>query len=1038
MNDDERGANTLRIAGGTFIVGVFGTLVLALQLESEQPAQPTMQRGEHHALTGMPERVATMPDSPETLREMLSARVRVAPDRRLSLAIGESFALRGGARPVVSVERSGQRWSVVVDGRSRATLRDWPTFDALFEALTTATRELPLGTTTGAAPEAATWPVLTPSRATTTTLAALDRAWASGARNAHTVAAAARALTALAIETPDTLDAADLLCARALAALAWARALDRRDRTSEALLAYHMGYESDAARLAEGLPMSSAVRHWVTGDDAQLREIANAREATEADRYLWFRRLVARGDRVGALTWVETHHPAERALVPIGGFLLRAYRGNPIDEYRSLVRAQPERMVAALERERGLEGALLGNATTLLPRLAGLDARFSGGLFVDRTLAELRARAVVLSAFDDEVDFMLHVWNVPRLTADYLRQLSATTPPEYRDFTIWAQNLADAALGNVHSAVLNRDLGTRTWLGAPALLKTWNALAENTARLSVEQRLGAENLRAHLDTRPAHRAAWSAVLGDALCDLPREAPVCESLLRDAPHLNELATVRCYKEVDDREALANVARSERFETAPRVYAAQALLAHDEASGLVALRAAVREGDEHFTAFDAYTRWLVAHERGDEARPLIEAWLRAHDNDAGLHPIVVRARLARILRLRRNYAAAWRLVAPDVSSLAGPPMVEGALALIELRRYDEAERIARDYLARYQSGAQVALLAEVLWHKGDVDAAGDMITRNLNMIENSAWSEYIAESFARVFAGRDVATARAAFAPIANLTGEHYLSLALPQRMAAQGRHEHAAELYALMQPVGGNPVHADDLLVRQFLMRVRASGPDAAMTWARSAFDAARCEPLSMLAYPAGADVLLWQPCPLSAQVDDREFVWLMRAAATLRAGPADPHRAAVMEHYRSAPAHDYAVMGRYLMGVGDRTSMMALARNERRRTEVAYYTGLRAMNDGNLTEASDWFQLVRLVGTWRDGEYEWARDTLLDWSNRMESPTVLAQHPWPLSLRPAAAVVANADAPAHESPRRHHRERRRHHREERHERHRDR
>src|SRR5262249_38278480 len=102
-----------------------------------------------------------------------------------------------------------------------------------------------------------------------------DRAWAAGARDAALFRDAAHAYALLALETPDWAGLSDGVAARALASLAYARALGAEDPKRETcMLAEAMGYSAAARENSRRLSVKDPLRLYVQGDADGLESIA--------------------------------------------------------------------------------------------------------------------------------------------------------------------------------------------------------------------------------------------------------------------------------------------------------------------------------------------------------------------------------------------------------------------------------------------------------------------------------------------------------------------------------------------------------------------------------------------------------------------------------------------------------------------------------------------------------------------------------------------------------------------------------------------
>ena len=131
------------------------------------------------------------------------------------------------------------------------------------------------------------------------------------------------------------------------------------------------------------------------------------------------------------------------------------------------------------------------------------------------------------------------------------------------------------------------------------------------------------------------------------------------------------------------------------------------------------------------------------------------------------------------------------------------------------------------------------------------------------------------------------------------------------------------------------------------------------------------------AYGRGDFDALWSVA--SDDVDDvahREYIWLLRAMASVRSGPNDPRRLTVTTHFLGDDVDEFAVMGRCLLGRAAARDVIALAESEPLRALALYTLGVRAEAEGRAGEAADWYQLTRLAGSAADREFRWAAERL--------------------------------------------------------------
>jgi hypothetical protein len=237
-----------------------------------------------------------------------------------------------------------------------------------------------------------------------------------------------------------------------------------------------------------------------------------------------------------------------------------------------------------------------------------------------------------------------------------------------------------------------------------------------------------------------------------------------------------------------------------------------------------------------------------------------------------------------------------------------------------------------------------------------------------------SDALAIAFAAVF-GTAVADVRPAVRALteAGVDAERIASLG-----DALGRRRHEALALSVLDAIEApDPLVATDLLVRAWRVRRIAHGEAAATAWLRGAVPASRRGAVAMAAYRHGAFDALWSVA--SVDVDDvahREYIWLLRAMASVRSGPNDPRRLTLTTHFLANDANEYAVIGRCLLGRAAVRDVLALAESEPLRALALYALGVRAEGEGRAGEAADWYQLTRLAGDASDREFRWAAERL--------------------------------------------------------------
>ncbi|HEY6866785.1 MAG TPA: hypothetical protein VI792_05990, partial [Candidatus Eisenbacteria bacterium] len=242
------------------------------------------------------------PASPEPEESL-----RLGPDRRLLIAVGDLHHLATGApRHDAEARFDGSLWHVEHGGVEVGTLPEFPDYPDLVALLQGWALALQLDRVVDA-------PGMTgdpaPIEAALDRLQALDaaslaeRRWSVGERGRGLFGLAARALVQLELETPDEVEIADRLAARALALLAADQALEPGALEREScLLASRLGYGAWARAASDRLPAFDPVRAYVRGSDRRLAALAEQRHAPAETRFL---RLLSIDGRNEPQLWAD-------------------------------------------------------------------------------------------------------------------------------------------------------------------------------------------------------------------------------------------------------------------------------------------------------------------------------------------------------------------------------------------------------------------------------------------------------------------------------------------------------------------------------------------------------------------------------------------------------------------------------------------------------------------------------------------------------------------------------------------------------------
>jgi len=220
----------------------------------------------------------------QVLRDRALAPYRLRPDRRWILAVTETRRLAGVPDSALTIQFASGRWTVRCGSQPVGSLSDLPDFPEMLDVLTdwARTQAWSHGWSDNTGPERADLARALERMDAPSALREADRAWANGARDAALFRDAARAYAMLSLETPGWDGRSDLIAARGMAMLAYARALGSDDpRRESCLLATAMGYPAAARQWARSLAATDPLRLYVNGDDTALERSAGIGAGSE-------------------------------------------------------------------------------------------------------------------------------------------------------------------------------------------------------------------------------------------------------------------------------------------------------------------------------------------------------------------------------------------------------------------------------------------------------------------------------------------------------------------------------------------------------------------------------------------------------------------------------------------------------------------------------------------------------------------------------------------------------------------------------------
>ncbi|OJH38630.1 tetratricopeptide repeat protein [Cystobacter ferrugineus] len=864
-------------------------------------------------------------------------------------------------------------------------------------------KKAPLVTANMPAPASAPLPL---GLGTLQALHTLDQDWATGKRSALRVKEGARALAALSFQLVDLTETADRVPARALAHLALARVVTGEPLTEEQLLlAASLGHAREARELAQTLPAGAPLRLYFLHDDAQLEALARSEREPGLAHYLWVRRLpeVGTSERARRLSRLQDapipnlHELTTRLRVrdfeaDLGLGLATpvlilseaaASAGHPdMDE-----RVRGKRPTGQREREQALKRKLQRlvarfNLTQrgLLPAFEQELARVGTpeGFFLDAATERTWFHGLF---FSSQYRLGLHLLDSrasPEAASGYMKNLGSADSPSGKEFLDWMSRLIAAKQGQQVEASLMQALTELESFGAAPLLRVVEELQDAADWGDPALSTMTRRLAARMDTRPVHRFELGWLAREALADVGLAEKHQRAALEATgdPQLEGwLAWLD--RDMTKLEALLD-SSSPDVRGSVRLTALEHLLAEkkvEPAALMGKLRPVLATSGDDWGFISRCVNLLETYERYGEARGLLEKWLEARQGSKAFEMVFARTALARLHQAEGNAAAAWNAVWPAVESWQWDAMRRAALLSLELGRPAQALELAQAASGRYPGSKSLSLLAEVHWRAGRAEKAAEALAQPKRPVRLMDWRWRIGERFAAVFASRPVEEGLKAF-------------------QALQEKQIGATELSQLAVEVNkaGNPALAFEMQSRlrapglqqlEFFMGAHGymkqlKGEPAALDWLRATVPEGMREPLSMFAFADREDAVLWEVIPLADGTEETtDYVWLMRAAASLRAhDTAEAHQRALSQRFSVDRPGFYHQLGRHLLGLLPEEAAIAAAATPKSQQELPFFLGLKAQAEGRHEDAVTWYRDCVETGNPRNGEYRWAMNEL--------------------------------------------------------------
>lgn len=981
---------------------------------------------------GGPTLTYTLPPTPSVLevepRKMTDALhpQPLRPDRRFLFAVADIERLLTGADPgEVRTEFGDGGWEVAYRGKVAGNLPAVPDFDEALEFLETWVLEL-------ARQERLQLPrsidpvELVPietdiaqfrSKKTASGLSRLDELWRESGGDARLLAPAARGLTYLTLQSVNRLENGDPLAARALAALALARALESEDLSrEEALLAHYMGYAAHALRVAESLPADDPVRAFVASRDEALRRLADGPDADPLTRFLYANRLAQKRDLNQWRYWVaESAQPPEVSLSVLQtGFLVRrfeltrvlgeAYPYLALQELREATGERPpdERVTFDDRSGRSLAEAIEALRTEAGGRPAALVRHFEHDLarlpdhyqgpFLDSSAYGAFFASNFYSGLHVAATFRIASLGSAPAARQFARALKGSPGPVGDQLQRWLADLAASEGGRIDTTRMMADLHELPCLGERALKRTFDHLDERLGYGDVRRAEAVRRTARHLDTRPDHQNSYASMARDGL-DLETGETHFRNVVRLAAPDYRVTEAWMARFDGDTARLRAMIEDEDLPIEDREDALENLIGGEFGDDGYVRRSAERliaDDPDRWSLRGTYIDYLVDIGTPEDGVPVVQEWLWDHSDADGFPYIFARTALAGLNYRAGRYEEALLTISPVVPSWQAGALGRAGHILEKLGRHEEARAIVADAVERYPNLDWLrAAAAEILWAQGRYDDAAGVLNDEHHPVDNWAWRHDVTEAFLTVFGKRPLEDGAEAFAALIRGGVPSWKSEGLPVGLMRAGRPGLAFTLQSQLnatETVGSlrHPINA-----YQYLKAWK--GEDAALEWIRPRIPSRLLGDASQVMVQEGAGDLTWDLVPEPDKTRYPPGLWLMRAAAFLRERDADPaRRKALMDHYRSPSDDDYVAMGRFLMGLESRDGLLARARTPDRRCEIAYYIGLKAESEGRYHDAAAWYRLALEAGQEKEYEYGFALDALSAWRNAGRSLDRLA------------------------------------------------
>jgi tetratricopeptide (TPR) repeat protein len=950
-------------------------------------------------------------------REAIAAMYRLAPDRRLLLAITYLNAgITGGAAGKIGATFGGGVWHVIYQDQEVGTLPELFDFEDGQKLLSGFAERLLKDHPVSRVSQAASDPgaSLLFYDAAIDALRKAQELWANEKERGNAVHLAAAATSSLAVQLLDSMHTADDLYARAWELVVLDEALGGKPVVSRALLASAMGYGAAAQRTAASLSPNDPVRAYVSGDDATMAKVASQPGATTATCYLWHDRLLAKG---------KTREAAQLRKQKLGGLALRMPIVFSRTEHfdfatdRMLSPAMPA--ITLLEMARLSKGPRTIQAETASRTLStgepdpseivdqiykglGVDPKRAISAF-DEELARfadsgkagpaagsiLKAyyRAAMYTSLRSVGWMLLHTLASNQASKAFSMALGDDPSPTVARFKSWYDYLVAARSNYNVTGELLDNIQKIEGFGGAAVMALFDEILEHLEWGSPASLTAARKVFGRLDTRPTNRTFVGQLAYNALVDLQLTEKMYRSAIDVAPGTQPWTQAWLAGFAGDAKLIASTLALPDLTGRDRIFALErreAMGGADMAKTIADMRRVAAEHSDNWATQQQIIDYLTEKEKWGDALQIAREWLAKNPEAPGLDPTMARVEIAKSLRWLGKNDEALAVIMPAIATWQGGAMREAARLLSITGKKDEAVKLAQACLKRYPFVASVIAMAEIHWRNGNPEAAAALLARPPVPFQSADWKT-IGEQFARVFIKAKTPGAKEAFRALAKtgVPGEHLMSI-----LGGMKDDEHGQLFIDLMDQI--DAPRAQPYVAIGGLSIVRTiKGDAAAVAWGTPKMNAG--PPVMMAAL--SATQLVEDPMWLTAEPppgETRNTFWALRAVAAQWA-PNSPHLGELRKHFEKKGTEREYLYGRAVMGMEDESTITPFASKDiGDACEVAYYLGAAAHGRRALQDASDWYRASIETSRFDLIAYRLAYNQLVWWRGQGKSLARLA------------------------------------------------